>query len=304
MSAELDWRSLYPFAPREMNLGGHRYHYVDEGQGETLLLVHGNPTWSFYWRDVIRGLAPKYRVIAVDHIGCGLSDKPPRYSYRLSQHVDNLKTLIERLDLRGVTMLAHDWGGPIGLGAALACQERFARFVLFNTAAFRSTRIPWRIRICRTPGLGRLAVQGLNAFARAALGMAVCHHERMTPAVRAGLLAPYDTWQNRQAIFRFVEDIPLSASHPSYATLKDIEERLHQLAVHPWMLVWGMRDWCFTPHFLERFLTFVPQAEVHRLADAGHYVIEDAHERIVPLVDQFIERHPAVPDPHHALPSR
>jgi haloalkane dehalogenase len=304
MSTEIDWRSLYPFAPREMNLGGHRYRYVDEGQGETLLLVHGNPTWSFYWRDVIRGLAPKYRVIVVDHIGCGLSDKPPRYSYRLSQHVDNLKTLIERLDLRGVTLLAHDWGGPIGLGAALACQERFARFVLFNTAAFRSTRIPWRIRICRTPGFGRLAVQGLNAFARAALGMAVCHHERMTPAVRAGLLAPYDTWKNRQAIFRFVEDIPLSASHPSYATLKDIEERLHQLAVHPWMLVWGMRDWCFTPHFLERFLMFVPQAEVHRLADAGHYVIEDAHERIVPLVDQFIERHPAVLDPNHALPSR
>jgi pimeloyl-ACP methyl ester carboxylesterase len=304
MSPEIDWRSLYPFVSREIDLGGHRYHYVDEGQGETLLLVHGNPTWSFYWRDLIRALTPKYRVIAVDHMGCGLSDKPRHYAYRLGQHIENLKTLVERLDLRGVTLLAHDWGGPIGLGAALACQQRFARYVLFNTAAFRSTRIPWRIRICRTPVLGRLAVQGLNAFARAALGMAVCHQERMTPVVRAGLLAPYDTWTNRQAIYRFVEDIPLSASHPSYATLKGIEERLTQLAVHPWMLIWGMRDWCFTPHFLERFLTFVPHAEVHRLADAGHYVIEDAHERVAPLVDQFIERHPTVLDPNHALPSR
>jgi len=134
--------------------------------------------------------------------------------------------------------------------------------------------------------------------------MAVCHHDRMTPAVRAGLLAPYDNWQHRQAIYRFVEDIPLAASHPSYATLQDIEERLHRLSAQPWMLVWGMRDWCFTPQFLERFLDFVPQAEVHRLTDAGHYVIEDAYERIVPLVAQFIERHPIALDPNHAVPNR
>jgi cis-3-alkyl-4-acyloxetan-2-one decarboxylase len=304
MSVQIDWRSLYPFASREMNLGGHRYHYVDEGQGETLLLVHGNPTWSFYWRELIRALSPKYRMIAVDHMGCGLSDKPRHYRYQLSQHIDNLSTLVEKLDLGRVTLLAHDWGGPIGLGAAQACPQRFARYVLFNTAAFRSQQIPWRIRVCRTPVLGRLAVQGLNAFARAALNMAICHHERMTPAVRAGLLAPYDNWHHRQAIYRFVEDIPLSVRHPSHATLQGIEERLGQLAVHPWMFIWGMRDWCFTPHFLERFLNFVPQAEVHRLADAGHYVIEDAHERIVPLVDQFIERHPIALDSNHALPSR
>jgi cis-3-alkyl-4-acyloxetan-2-one decarboxylase len=287
-----DWRSQYPFTSRQLDLAGHRYHYVDEGQGQTLLLVHGNPTWSFYWRNLIRALSPRYRLIAVDHMGCGLSDKPRDYPYCLARHIENLSEFVERLDLRDVTLLAHDWGGPIGLGAALAQRQRFARFVLFNTAAFRSPDIPWRISACRIPLFGRLAVQGLNAFARAALSMAVCHPERMTPAVRAGLLAPYDNWQNRQAVYRFVQDIPLSKAHPSHAALLGIEERLSQLGEYPWLFAWGMRDWCFTPRFLERFLTVFPRAEVQRYADAGHYVVEDAHERIAPAVADFIQRHP------------
>jgi len=283
---------LFPFESRCLDLDGLRYAYVDQGQGETLLAVHGNPTWSFYWRELIRQLTPQYRVIAVDHMGCGRSDKPANYPYRLDRHVDNLARLIERLDLQNVTLLAHDWGGAIGLGAALAQRQRFARFVMFNSAAFRSHRMPWRIRACRTPFLGRVAVQGFNGFARAALRMAVGHRERMTPEVRAGLLAPYDTWRNREAIYRFVADIPMSPRHPSYATLAGIEERLSLLADRPWTFVWGMRDWCFTSEFLERFLTFFPHAEVHRIADAGHYVVEDAHERIVPIIREFMEKHP------------
>lgn len=286
-----DWRALYPFESHWLDLDGVRYHYLDEGQGEPLLLVHGNPTWSFYWRELIRSLRGKYRLIVPDHLGCGLSDKPKDYEYRLAKHVDNLRRLIDHLRLDHLTLLAHDWGGAIGLGAAVAEPSRFDRFVLFNTAAFRSQRIPWRIRICRTPLLGEWAVRGLNAFARAALTMAVAKRERMTPAVRAGLLAPYDTWANRIAIHRFVTDIPLSPLHPSYATLEAIEQRLATLADRPMMFIWGMKDWCFTPHFLERFLEFFPDAEVHRLFDASHYVVEDAHERIVPLVDGFLGKH-------------
>ena len=287
-----DWRSLYPFESRAVTLGGHRYHYVDEGQGEVLLLVHGNPTWSFYWRELIRGLSPKYRVIAVDHIGCGLSDKPRDYEYRLSRHIDNLTEFTDRLDLQDVTLLAHDWGGAIGLGATLERQQRFARFVLFNTAAFPSSRMPWRIRVCRTPGVGRLLVQGLNGFARAALRMAVTKHDRMTPAIRAGLLAPYDSWRHREAIYRFVADIPMSPRHPSHTTLAGIEGRLPLLRERPWLFIWGMRDWCFTPEFLDQFLTIFPAAEAHRLADAGHYVVEDAYERILPILERFLANHP------------
>ena len=289
-----DWRALYPFESHEMLVGGHRYHYLDEGQGPVLLLVHGNPTWSFYWRQMVTALRGKYRVIVPDHIGCGLSEKPAagQYEFRLARRIEDLGQLVGRLGLEAVTLVAHDWGGAIGLGAALAQPERFARFVLLNTAAFRSMRCPWRIRVCRTPLLGRLGVQGLNLFARAAIHMAVCRHERMTPAVRAGLLAPYDCWRHRLAIQEFVLDIPLKASHPSYATLARIESGLATFRAQPVCLIWGMQDWCFTPEFLARFLEFFPQAEVHRLAGAGHYVLEDACEEVVGRVEKFLESHP------------
>ncbi len=285
-----DWQSLYPFQSREVILGGHRCHYVDEGAGEALLLVHGNPTWSFYWREIIRAMRDHCRVVAMDHIGCGLSDKPsPReYSYRLARRVADLNEFIEKLGLRKITLVAHDWGGAIGMGAAVAAPNRFARFVLMNTAAFRAPRCPWSIRACRLPVFGPLVVQGLNLFARGALRSTVCKPDRITPAVRAGYLAPYDSWRHRAAILRFVLDIPLHPGHPSYETLCRIEAGLAQFRRQPVCLIWGMQDWCFTPQFLDRFLDFLPQAEVHRLADAGHYVVEDAYEQIVPLLADFL----------------
>ncbi|MHC4398826.1 MAG: alpha/beta fold hydrolase [Planctomycetota bacterium] len=290
-----DWRRLYPFQSHYVTLAGHRYHYLDEGEGPVVLMVHGNPTWSFYWRELIKPLRERYRVVVPDHIGCGLSDKPNgrSYSYRLKDRIDDLRGLIERLDLEGITLIAHDWGGGIGMGTAVAIPERFSRFVLMNTAAFRSRRCPWRIRVCRTPLLGAVALQGLNLFARAALRQAVWRRERMTPAVRAGLLAPYDSWGHRRAILRFVRDIPLRGRHPSRQTLAEIEAGLSQFRRHPVSLIWGMRDWCFTPHFLDRFLEVFPDAEVHRLDDAGHYLVEDAHERIVPIVEAFLQSGPS-----------
>jgi len=285
-----NWRSLYPFESHNIVLGGCRYHYLDEGAGPVLLMVHGNPTWSFYWRELVRAFSGRFRCIVPDHIGCGLSDKPStrQYSYRLAQRIDDLGRLIEQLDLQQITLLAHDWGGAIGLGAAAAAAQRFARFVLFNTAAFPAGQCPLRIRICRTPLLGPLAVQGLNAFARAALRMAVAAPQRITPEVRAGLLAPYDSWRHRTAIRQFVLDIPLCPRHPSYRTLAAVAAGLDQFRNHPVCLIWGMQDWCFTPAFLQRFIELFPRAEVHRLTGAGHYVVEDAHEQIIPLVERFL----------------
>lgn len=282
----------FPFASQFVELDGLKYHYVDEGAGETLLLVHGNPTWSFAWRHLIRAFQTGYRVVAVDHIGCGLSDKPQRYAYRLGQHIDNLSRFVETLNLNRVTLVAHDWGGAIGMGAAARMPERFARFVLLNTAAFRARRIPWRIAVCRIPVLGALAVRGLNLFARGALRMAVAKHERMTPAVRAGYLYPYNNWHNRVAILRFVQDIPRTASHASYATLVDVERGLEQFRDAPVLLVWGDRDWCFDLEFLEEFQRRFPNAESKIVADAGHYVFEDAHEQIIPRIADFLAAHP------------
>jgi haloalkane dehalogenase len=291
MPPDDDWRSLYPFDSHLLPLDRGRMHYLDEGRGEPLLMVHGNPTWSFYWRNLVIAFRDRFRMVVPDHIGCGMSDKPRRGQYPLRRHIANLVHLVDSLDLDRVTLLCHDWGGPIGLGTALARPERFARLVIFNTGAFPPPYVPWRIRLCRTPFLGRGAVQGLNAFARAALFMATEKPDRMTPAVRAGLLAPYGCWSHRAAIQRFVADIPLSRSHPTYATLAEIEQGLPRLADRPCQLIWGMKDWCFRPECLERLAAVFPNAEVHRLEDAGHYVIEDAHERIVPLVADFLQRH-------------
>ena len=282
----------YPFPSKFLDLDGLRYHYVDEGQGELLLCVHGNPTWSFAWRNFIKDLSRDYRVLAIDHIGCGFSDKPQAYEYRLARHIENLSRFIAGLDLEKITLFAHDWGGAIGMGAAANLPERFSRFVLFNTAAFRSRHLPWRIAVCRWPLLGPLGVRGLNLFARAALRMAVCKRERMTPAVRAGFLAPYVSWHDRVAILRFVQDIPMSAAHPSYPTLVSIEERLNLFVDRPMLFVWGMRDWCFTPAFLDEFMRRFPHGEALRLAEAGHYVFEDAYEEIILRLRHFLQAHP------------
>ncbi len=295
MAQKDDWRALYPFRSHKLDAGGLDYHYIDEGAGAPLLLVHGNPTWSFYWRELILGLRGEYRLVAPDHIGCGFSSKPApaEYPFTLRRRIDDLRALIESLDLRGITLVAHDWGGAIGLGAAESMPDRFARLVLLNTAAFPSRRCPWRIRVCRTPLLGQLAVQGLNLFARSAVRMALHRPERLSRQARAGLLAPYDSWRHRTAVYQFVRDIPLRPDHRSYATLAGIEAGLRRLSHLPAMLIWGMRDWCFTPHFLDRFREVFPAARVVSVDDAGHYVVEEAADIILARLREFLAPNPS-----------
>ena len=277
----------YPFESHFAEVNGEKLHYIDEGSGETILCVHGNPTWSFAWRNVVRKLSDRYRVIAIDHLGCGLSSRPPGHRYSLAGHIANLQALVTQ-----ITLFAHDWGGAIGMGAAGRMPERFSRFALFNTAAFRSKRIPLRIAVCRIPLFGTFALRGLNAFSRAAITMAVEKHDRMTPAVKRGYLAPYNSWANRAAVNAFVKDIPLRASHPSWSTLVDVENGLEQFKEHPMLLVWGERDWCFTTKFLDEFEERFPRAETFRIPDGGHYIFEDSYEIFLPRVQEFLGQSP------------
>ena len=263
-------------------------HYVDEGTGQPVLFVHGNPTWSFYYRNLISHLSGQFRTVAVDHIGCGLSDKPVNYEYDLATHVKNLVELIDSLDLQETTLVAHDWGGAIGMGTLLQRPERFKQIVLFNTGAFPPPFIPFRISVCRWPLIGKLAVQGFNAFARAATTMATESIGGLPNEVAAGLLHPYDNWNNRTAIYRFVKDIPMSKSHPTHSVLENIEQGLASVSDWPIKLIWGMKDWCFRPECLDRFLTHWPAADVSRLQNAGHYVVEDASEEVCHLVSEFL----------------
>ena len=280
----------YPFDSHFLDVGGARMHYIDEGNGSPIVFVHGNPTWSFYFRELVKGLRDRYRVIALDHIGCGLSDKPQRYPYTLATHIDNLGRLIEHLGLESFTLGGHDWGGAIGLGWSVRYPERIRRLIVFNTAAFLGGPMPFRIRVCRWSILGDLLVRGLNGFSRAAVYMACTDRSRMTRQVARGYLLPYDSWANRVGVMRFVRDIPVSPRVSSHAVLRTIEACLPKLADKPMIVFWGGRDFCFNDSFLGEWQRRFPHAEVHRFADAGHYVVEDAHERIVPLLRPFLEK--------------
>lgn len=286
----LELGELYPFRSRYLALPGGRMHYLDEGprEGLPVLMLHGNPTWSFYYRELVRGLSDRYRVIVPDHLGCGLSDKPQGFGYRLADHIANVRLLIERLGLARLALVVHDWGGAIGMGVAVEQPELFRRLVVFNTAAFLAPRMPALLKVARLPGLGAAMIRGLNAFARGALATCVVHRERLTPAVRRGYLLPYDSWANRVATLRFVQDIPMDPRHPSHPVLAGIEARLPRLAGVPMQIIWGRHDFVFDDHFLGEWRRRFPAARVEVVEDAGHYVVEDAYERIVPWLARFL----------------
>ncbi len=292
-ASDAAFNALYPFESHWHDLNGQRYHYLDEGPRDApvLIMLHGNPTWSFYYRNLIIEFREKYRVIVPDHIGCGLSDKPRKYAYTLTQHIQNLETLIAHLGLQRIVLLLHDWGGAIGMGYAVRHPENVAGFVVFNTAAFFVDRLPKRIAVCRIPILGEYLVRRLNGFVRAAFWFATSQRHRFTDAVKAGYLLPYNNWRNRIAIYRFIRDIPLEPRHPSRPALVQIEAGLAQFRQRPMLILWGDDDFCFTTaDFVPRWREYFPQADVHILPNAGHYVVEDALERIVPLMWEFLKQ--------------
>jgi len=262
--------------------------YLDEGPRDApvMLCVHGNPTWSFYWRALVEHYAGRFRVVVPDHIGCGLSDKPQGWPYQLAGHISNLEKLVDHLGLDDITRVVHDWGGAIGMGLATQRPECFQRFVVTNTAAYLSQDIPLSIASCRIPVLGKITVRGLNGFARAATLRAVVRP--LSVAAKRGLLLPYDSWKNRIATLKFVEDIPLAPSHPSYETLARIDAGLVQLVDKPMMLCWGDDDFCFTPKFRAEWERRFPDARVHAWSDVGHYVMEDAPDRLISAMEDWL----------------
>jgi pimeloyl-ACP methyl ester carboxylesterase len=287
------FRHLYPFDSHFMDISGFKYHYVDEGAGSPVIMVHGNPTWSFYYRQLIQALSHQYRAIAVDHIGCGLSDKPTQdqYEYTLDRRVNDLERFISRLELKDkITLVLHDWGGMIGMAYALRHLDRMDKIILLNTAAFfppRDRPLPFRLKLIRhLKPFANVAVLGFNAFARSALFMATA--KGLPDDVRSGLLAPYNCRQNRIATLKFVEDIPLKPTDPSYETVKTVQNELHRLRNLPMLICWGMKDFVFTRAYLDEWRHRFPDAHVHTFENAGHYVLEDAAETVIDRIRKFM----------------
>ncbi|PTX94651.1 alpha/beta hydrolase [Opitutus sp. ER46] len=282
----------YPFTPRTfVTPRGARMSYLDEGPRveRAVVMLHGNPTWSFYYRHLVQALAGQCRCVVPDHIGMGLSEKPQDYAYTLATRIADVEALLESLGIQQVDLLVHDWGGAIGFGLAGRMPARVGRIGILNTAAFPLDRIPARIAVCKAPGVGPLLVRGLNGFAGPATWMAM-HRRRLTRQEKRAYLFPYDTWEHRVAVSAFVRDIPMHPQHPSWATLVETQRGLEQFRDRPITIVWGGRDFCFNDLFLAQWRQIFPAADITRLADAGHYVLEDAREDVVPQLVTFFTR--------------
>ena len=289
----------YPFSPKRFEVRpGIGMSYLDEGprNGEVVVMLHGNPSWSYYWRNLVSGLSDRYRCIAPDHVGMGLSDKPgdDHYAYTLQSRVDDLAALLEHLGIDGpVTLAVHDWGGMIGFGWALRDPSRVRRLVVTNTAAFplpQAKRFPKRLAMGRDSRLGGWLIRHFNLFARGAARFGTVRS--LPKDVREAYAGVYDGWENAIATLRFMQDIPLGEGDAAWPLLKASEAALPGYADRPAFLGWGLRDFVFDRHFLDGFRAALPDAEVHAYADAGHYVLEDRHEQLVPLIRAFLDAHP------------
>ena len=305
-------KSLYPFTSRFATVSGigskrHQLHYLDEGRldegeengsaggkNEALVMIHGNPSWSFLFRDLIKKLSPTYRVVVPDHIGMGLSEKPTdrAYEYCLDSRLKNFEELIDQLELpETFTLILHDWGGMIGMADAARHPERIARLVLMNTAAFHlpdHMSVPHSLGLARTP-LGTYSVRGLNGFARIATHW--CVKQPLSDEVKRAYTQPYDTWKNRIGTLRFVQDVPLKQSDRSYDAVTATEKGLAQFADTPKLIVWGNNDFVFKPDVLEHWRGIWPNAEVHDIDNCGHYLMEDAPTEVCDKIASFLEKH-------------
>ena len=274
-----------------------RLHYLDAGQGEPVVMLHGNPTWSFYYRNLVLALRDSYRCIVPDHIGCGLSDKPPLslYDYSLKSRIDDLEALLDSLGLReNLTLVLHDWGGMIGMGFAARHPERIKRLVVSNTGAFplpKSKPFPWSLWLGRNTRLGAWLILKKNAFCR--LAARWCVTRKLLPAdVREMYLKPYDTPEHRVAVLKFVQTIPLKPSDPGFDIVSDTALSLAKFRAVPTLLLWGMKDFVFDRHFLAEWQRHFPHAETHSWPDCGHYLLEDATDEVIMRVREFLTKHP------------
>ncbi len=283
--------ALYPFTPQRHG----RMSYLDEGAGEPVVMVHGNPTWSFYWRNLVLALRGEYRCIAPDHIGCGLSDKPTgaEYDFSLNSRIDDLEALLDSLGVTSdITLVVQDWGGMIGMGYAARHPGRIKRIVATNTGCTRLPKakgFPWSLWLGRNTRLGAWLILKRNAFCKAAAKWCVTR-KPLSRDVKAMYLMPYDTPAHRLAVLKFVQTIPLNPGDPGYDILVSVEESAPEFAGVPMLLLWGMKDFVFDEHFLREWQRLYPHAETRTWPDCGHYLLEDAGDEVIPAVAAFLKR--------------
>lgn len=294
-----DWTfgGTWPYEPRWLTTSdGVRIHYVDEGprDGQPVVMLHGNPTWAYLYRRFIEPLAEAgFRAVAHDEMGFGRSDKPERESeYTIQRHATHFGELIDELGLDGVTLVLQDWGGPIGLAWTVDNAARVRRLVLLNTFTGwippEMAKVPLPFRLLRARGIGELLVKRLNVFVRVFVFKG---GKPLDANAKAAYLAPHPTPASRAGVMAYPRLIPWNAGNPTEPLGRHVEENLGGLRGKPVLMCWPMKDPGFgREEILQAMASRFPGAEVHRFEDASHYIQEDAHERLVPLLVDWLGR--------------
>ena len=299
--SRLGLEKSYPFRRNFLETPMGFMHYADEGSGTPILALHGNPTWSYLYRDFIRDLSSSNRVIAPDHIGFGLSDKPDETSrYTIDAHARNVETLIRALDLRDITLIMQDWGGPIGLGAAARNPDRIRAVVILNTFGFYppvdgidpdNLKLPAPLVVIRSRWPGRMLVSKFGFFERMAMPSAIARKDRWKRA-RTAYTGVFQNAKDRAGVLAFPHLIPTNRQHPTAQILINETGPYIDRYEGPAQIYWGLRDPFYPVEALAAWKKRLPQAEVTELKDAKHYLQEDAPETIIPGIKSFLARLP------------
>ncbi len=285
-------KKLLPFESRFLDVAGKRMHYLDEGQGPVVLLLHGNPTWCFYYRHLITRLKANFRVIAPDFIGCGLSDHPENDHYRASDRIQQLSEFIDRLGLKKYSLVMHDWGGSIGTGHAIRFPERIERIVYLNTTLTETESLPLLIKTAARPVIGKFLTRHTTRFLKFTTHLGV--GRKLPKDTIKGYYYPYRTRKRRNAIWDFVADIPFDSAHPSYSDMLDLARGIPKLTDIPVQIVWGLKDPCFHREMLNKVAEHFPRASILEIPEASHLVLEDAQELACSTIERFLKGESAV----------
>lgn len=279
----------FPFTPRFETINGFDMHYVDEGDGEIIVCLHGMPTWGYLYREFIKDLSNDFRIVVPDHMGFGKSDVPEDLPYTMAQHVDNLEKLLLALGLQDITLVVHDWGGPIGFGFAVDHPDLIKRIVILNTSVgiMHEGTKPWYDSIKNYDQFFGNMGDNIERL----LKLAIYHQENMTPIMVQAYAAPFPDESYCLGPLAFPKDIPIGLSHPSAEAMQHVRDNLDKLAGKPMIAIWGMQDIVFPPPVIDRWKRFYPDLEVHPIDDASHFLQEDAPAEIIESIRTFCKEH-------------
>lgn len=279
---------VLPFPSHFASVSGYRMHYLDEGQGPVVVCLHGNPTWCYYYRNLIKILSDSFRVIAPDFLGCGLSDRTPGVHFKAEDRIKQVEEFVDSLKLEKFSLVLHDWGGPIGTAFATRHADKIEKIVYLNTTLTETESLPLIIKWSAAPVIGKILTQYTKRFLHFTTGLGVA--KRLPHDIVKRYHFPYRTSRDREAIWDFVQDIPFDSSHPTYATMFEMASKLELLRSKPIKIIWGLQDPCFHPGLLSKVIAHYPDAEVMELPKASHLVLEDGAEAALPAIKEFLLR--------------